>query len=275
MRRTTALLLALAVAATAGACRDPDEAEEVAVEAPDRPAPRTTTPRADQPVATPRFQAMEGADHVTGLVRLYPAGAPGARPEHEGAEVAEAAQAGFRIEVVMDGLPDGEHGWAIREGGCDRAGAVVVAMAMDGHDGIATPLRVEGDADLVLSVSGEGGAVRIETPGGHEVVLDDAEESTSVSVEDSAGNSVELDSTTGEVSISANSKITLDAPAVDISAGANLDVDSSGTASISSSGLLTMDGALVDLGSGGRPAASVGDTVADGVIRTGNPTVLL
>jgi len=128
-------------------------------------------------------------------------------------------------------------------------------------------LTVESSGDLVVSVSGGEGAVRIETEGGHEIVLDDEDGAESVSVEDSAGNRVEMDATTDEVSISANAKITLDAPTIDVSAG--------GTLNVESRGITTIDGALVKLGPGGTPAASVGDAVVDGTISTGSPIVLI
>lgn len=137
-------------------------------------------------------------------------------------------------------------------------------------------LEVESDSDLVLSISEGAGAVRIETPGGHEIVLDDADESESVAVEDSAGNSIELDTTSDTVSISANQKIELDAPTIELSAGADLDLDSGGNANIGASGVMDLAAGLIELGgSAGQPAASVGDRVEDGLIQSGNPTVLL
>lgn len=88
-----------------------------------------------------------------------------------------------------------------------------------------------------------------------------------IEVEDSAGNRVEMDATTDEVSISANAKISLEAPTIDISAD--------GTVNVESRGITTIDGALVKLGPGGTPAASVGDAVVDGAIATGSPIVLI
>jgi hypothetical protein len=145
-------------------------------------------------------------------------------------------------------------------------------------------LRVESDADLVLSISGAQGAVRIETPGGHEIVLDDEDGSESLSIEDSAGNSVEMDATTGEVSVSATERITLDAPEIDLSADENVtvestgsvNVESDGTTRLQSAGLLRMNGAIVSLnGPGGSPAARLGDPVEDGTITFGSPSVLI
>jgi uncharacterized Zn-binding protein involved in type VI secretion len=126
-------------------------------------------------------------------------------------------------------------------------------------------LHVGSDADLVLSISQGEGAVRIETGGGHEIVLDD--ESGSLSIEDSGGNSVEMDAATGEVTISAESKLTLNASHINLSAGGSLNLKSAGITDIT--------GALVTLNGAGKPAARQGDPVEDGRILVGSPTVLI
>jgi hypothetical protein len=136
-------------------------------------------------------------------------------------------------------------------------------------------LRVGSDADLVLSVSGEDGAVRIETGGGHEIVLDDEDGAESLTVEDSAGNRVEMDATAGEVSVSATERITLDAPTIELSADAKLSVESGGNASLSSAGVMALAGSLLTLNGGAAPAARQGDPVEDGTIAFGSPTVLI
>jgi hypothetical protein len=136
-------------------------------------------------------------------------------------------------------------------------------------------LNVESSEDLVLSISGGQGAVRIETDDGHEVVLDD--ESESLSVKDSGGNSVKMDANTGEVSISASEKITLDAPEIELSAGAGLNIQSGGNAELMSSGVVDIEGALVQLNGPGAPAARQGDPVDDDddLILAGSTTVLI
>jgi hypothetical protein len=191
--------------------------------------------------------------------------------------------AGDNLDIT-DGRLDATTHWR-------RAGALL-EPSDDDVDGIevedvespdAGSLNVEADGDLVLSVSGEGGAVRIETGGGHEIVLDDGGESESLSVEDSAGNSVEMDATTGEVSVSATERITLDAPTIELSADAELNIvsegavnlESDGNASLKSSGLMSLDGAIVQLNGSGLPAARQGDPVEDGKILRGSPTVLI
>ena len=137
------------------------------------------------------------------------------------------------------------------------------------------PLHVESETDLVLSVSGGQGGVRIETAGGHRIVLDDADGSESISVEDSGGNSVEMDATTGEVSVSASERITLDAPRIDLSADEEVNVEGGASANMRSSGLVSVKGALVKLNDGGAPAARHGDSVTDRVILGGSSTVLI
>lgn len=146
-------------------------------------------------------------------------------------------------------------------------------------------LTVGADADLLLSITGGQGAIRIETGGGHKVILDDDAES--LAVEDGAGNSVHLDSSTGEVAISATSKITLDAPEIELSAGSQLNVTSAGLMDIGSAGPMDIAGTLVRLNGGGSPAVRVTDPVSvpvpgglepsltTGTILGGSPTVLI
>ena len=113
-----------------GGCGEGTE-EEIqdagAVETPDRPAPRTSTPRADDPVRTIRFEAAS-ADHVTGVARLYADSAGGA---------------GFRVEVVLDGLGAGDHAWSIVPAPCGEggAGAAVTLGGTAGGPGAGPPLR--------------------------------------------------------------------------------------------------------------------------------------
>lgn len=141
-------------------------------------------------------------------------------------------------------------------------------------DGVTdTGLNIGSESDLVLSVSGGQGTLRIETEGGHEIVLDDEDGFSSLSVRDNAGNSIEM--AEGEVSVSADSKITLDAPTIELSADVDLDIESEGGASISSSAVTDIDGSIINLNGGAFPAARVGDAVSDGVIQTGSPTVFI
>jgi uncharacterized Zn-binding protein involved in type VI secretion len=144
-------------------------------------------------------------------------------------------------------------------------------------------LRLESEADLVLSISGGAGAVRIETETGHRVVLDDGDGAGSISIADGAGNRVEMDGTTGEVSVSAAEQITLDAPRVDVTAaedvtiesGGSTNIDSEGITNLRTAGVMQLQAALLKLNGGTAPAARVGDAVAEGKIAVGSPTVLI
>lgn len=140
-------------------------------------------------------------------------------------------------------------------------------------------LNIESGDDLVLSISGGRGAVRIETEGGHKIVLNDEDEAESLSIEDSAGNSVEMDSTTGEVSISANQKIALDAPTIELTADLNI-IESAPNIELNSSIDVDITGPLIKLNGGTRPVSGVGDLVsgAPGGLRsiaTGSSTVFI
>lgn len=94
-----------------------------------------------------------------------------------------------------------------------------------------TNLTIEGSEDLVLSIGNNQGAVRIETDRGHEIVLDD--EADTLTVADRGGERIELDSETGEVSISADSKIKLDAPEIEVTSDTSTDITSTGSVTVS------------------------------------------
>lgn len=167
MRRITTVGLALLLATTAGACGDPDDPEEDAIEVPEESPPLPSSARTDPPTATVRFEAGEALDHVAGLARLYEgdelvadmAAGPGVEPI-----------SGFRVDVILDGIPTGEHAWHIRRGGCDEQGPVAVAIAPTAEDpGLTGPLTVSGedapargsayvpDSILTLEAAREGG----------------------------------------------------------------------------------------------------------------------
>jgi hypothetical protein len=119
-----------------------------AIEAPERDAPRTAMPRADDPASTARFEAG-GDGHVTGVARLYePAMAVGPGADEPGTpeEGGAMGPAGFRIEVVLDGLESGEHAWHIHDGRCGESAGIAVAMTDLGDmAGISTPLTVRAE----------------------------------------------------------------------------------------------------------------------------------
>lgn len=72
------------------------------------------------------------------------------------------------------------------------------------------------------------GKVTVETNAGHTILLDDTSGSEAVTIEDKAGNTVEMDSTAGEIGIEANSAISLEAPTIELSADAEIAIESSG-----------------------------------------------
>lgn len=86
---------------------------------------------------------------------------------------------------------------------------------------------------------------------------------------------------TGEVSISAATKLTLDAPVIEIAAAGQLEVSSGGAMDIASGGPMDVQGSILRLNGGSVPAARVGDTVVvstpmgagQGTIATGSSTV--
>lgn len=79
----------------------------------------------------------------------------------------------------------------------------------------------------------QDGAVRIQTDAGHEIVLDDESGSESVKVEDKSGNVLEMDSVNNSVSISANQELSLEAPTIELSADAEVNIESNGSVAIS------------------------------------------
>lgn len=176
-------------------------------------------------------------------------------------------------ELVFLGVADGSD---VDDGGGDSSGGKSKWEATNGHltptnkngielEEVESPdnknLSLESDEDLVLSISGGEGAVRIETDSGHEIVLDDKSGSESITIEDRTGsNRVEMDSQSGEISISAQSKIQMDAPeieltgdtSVDITSKRDLNMSSTGQTNLSSKGSLNLkSNGLIDVESAG------------------------
>jgi Cu/Zn superoxide dismutase len=143
----------------------------------------------DNPLFTADFQPAEaeaGMSNVTGVIRIYPletegtAGisqpAPptgvqpgetqpgetqpgeteGAQPEAgttEGAATATPSEGrGFRLEVTLDGLQQGEHAWHIHSGPCGEEAPVAVAITSTGdQQGLGQPLNVTSEGSSVRS----------------------------------------------------------------------------------------------------------------------------
>lgn len=118
----------------------------------------------------------------------------------------------------------------------------------DGNNDIRT-ITTRSEHRIEFDDNDTKGAVRIETSGGHAIVLDDESGSESVTIEDKSGNSVEMDSTGNEIAISANKGIRLEAPTIELSADAEVSIDSGGKiemsgkaqTSVSSNGQLNLE----------------------------------
>ncbi len=93
-------------------------------------------------------------------------------------------------------------------------GRDVPPESMDADNNLKTILSRTG---IRITMDDTSGAVklRLETPGGHSVVLDDGQ--LSVTVEDSNGNSMKME--TSGITITASSKITVNASTAEINAG--------------------------------------------------------
>lgn len=83
------------------------------------------------------------------------------------------------------------------------------------------------------------GNVVIETAAGHTIELSDASGSETITIEDTGGNSIVFDSTSGSLSITGATKLSVDAPAIELSSNGNVTIDASG--------VLTLRGALIKL----------------------------
>jgi len=84
-----------------------------------------------------------------------------------------------------------------------------------------------------------GGRVVVETAGGHRIELDDERGDETVTIEDAGGNSITLDATAGSLSVSGATRLSVDAPAVEITSTGNVTIDAGG--------VLTLRGALVTI----------------------------
>ena len=107
----------------------------------------------------------------------------------------------------------------------------------DGENDVRT-IRSESDHQLTFDDSDSEGNVEITTSAGHTILLDDSSGGEKITIEDSAGqNTIEFDATQGTLDISGGSKLSLEAPAMELKADGNITVDASG--------VLTLEGALV------------------------------
>lgn len=188
MRNILKGFTAVAVATSMAACA-PDndvetfEAEETAV--PEYEAPATPETDFASPLFTSDFEATDaatGAEEVTGEVRVFrldPAmgqtaqpAQPTTDPDQPVTEPADpaietdvaAAGEGFRLEVMLNGLSQGEHAWHIHSGSCDEQAPVAVAITPTADmEGIGQPLNVtSANATAQASVEVPGDQLTVE-----------------------------------------------------------------------------------------------------------------
>lgn len=105
----------------------------------------------------------------------------------------------------------------------------------DGNNDIRT-ITTRSSHKIEFDDNDQKGAVRIETNAGHKVVLDDKSGSETITIEDKSGNSVTMDAVKNSISISAQQKISLEAPTIELSADAKIDVSSNGKIDVSGKG---------------------------------------
>lgn len=131
----------------------------------------------------------------------------------------------------------------------DVAHPYVIGALWNGED--APPEdNADGDNDVRTITSraghaltfddGDDGGIEITTDAGHTIALDDTSGSEKVTIEDSSGaNVVEFDATAQSLSVEAGTKLTIEAPQVEIAADGNLTIDAGG--------VLTLNGAIIKL----------------------------
>ena len=170
-----AMLLVTLTAACGGDAPETFEAEEAATpELGDE-----SNAASEAPVLTGQFQPPADApetNQVSGTVRIFPdAGADGldagdSETLEAGEAVAEdeaeletdgelaapttADERGFRVEVALNGLSEGEHAWHIHSGPCGETAPVVVAFSeTQTMDGLAESLEADEDGSVESSVT--------------------------------------------------------------------------------------------------------------------------
>ena len=161
-RTGAALLLTAALVA----CGGDDDIDTFESDLPAAEEPMTAEPAADAPVMTAQFEAPEGGDqNVSGTATVYRAdgaamGSPSITaeetttntagetedpetPEMSASQTGTTGQ-GWRIEVTLNGLTDGEHAWHVHSGPCGEEAPVAVAFSPTADmEGVTGPLNVQ------------------------------------------------------------------------------------------------------------------------------------
>lgn len=83
------------------------------------------------------------------------------------------------------------------------------------------------------------GKVVVETAAGHTIELNDESGNETITIEDTGGNTIAFDGTRGSLSVSGATRLSVEAPTVEISSTGNLTIDASG--------VLTLRGALINI----------------------------
>lgn len=161
MRTGLRVLGAVLVAASFAACdTGGDDVELYEGEEAATPSLETTQPPTDAPLITAEFTAAEGATeaaNISGTVRVFPEGEAltgAAGPAETEAEdpntpttspaATEGQGQGFRVEVTLAGITEGEHAWHIHEAACGQQGPVVVPFsAVPGEEGLTGELEAD------------------------------------------------------------------------------------------------------------------------------------
>ena len=107
----------------------------------------------------------------------------------------------------------------------------------DGNNDVRM-IRSRSGHEIVLDDNESEGKVAVTSNGGHSVILDDAG-GGSITVEDKGGNTITLDSAEGSITLSGASKLSVQAPMLELKADGN--------ASLEASGVLNLKGALINI----------------------------
>ncbi|MET0649601.1 MAG: phage baseplate assembly protein V [Pyrinomonadaceae bacterium] len=109
--------------------------------------------------------------------------------------------------------------------------------------------------ELIFNDEDGKGKVEIKTKAGHQILLDDTSGSEMITVVDKSGsNKIEIDSAGGNISFTAQTKISLKAPDIEITAdaglkmkGAQVEISGDADLKVQSSAMLTLKGSLVKI----------------------------
>lgn len=107
----------------------------------------------------------------------------------------------------------------------------------DGNNDVRT-IRSRSGHQIVLDDSETEGNVEITTAGGQTILLDDAAGGEKITVDDGQ-NTVELDGTQGAITVSGGTKVTVEAPMLEIKGDGNVDVEAGG--------VLNLKGSIVNI----------------------------